>query len=37
MVDRYTPLALQAPLHAMPQDYQSKILQFDGIGQYTTQ
>ena len=37
MVARYGPLALQTPLHAMPQDYQSKNFQFDGTGQYTAQ
>lgn len=37
MADIYETLALQTPLHAMPQDYQSKILKFDGTGQYTAQ
>lgn len=37
MENRYAPLVLPAPLGAMPQDYQNKIVQFDGIGPYTTQ
>ena len=37
MAARFSPLALQAPLHAMPQDYQSKIFQFNGTGKYTAQ
>lgn len=37
MEAKYAPLILLAQLHAMPQDYQSKIFQFDGTGQYTAQ
>jgi len=37
MANRYAPLVFFAPLGAMPQDYQNKIIQFDGIGPYTTQ
>jgi len=32
MAARYAPLVLLAPLANMPQDYQSKIVLFDGIG-----
>ena len=34
---RYAPLVLLALLGAMPQDYQKKIIQFDGIRTYTSQ
>ena len=37
MVDKYAPLVLPAQLHAMPQDYQSKIFLFDATSQYTAQ
>jgi len=37
MANRYAPLVLPAPLGAMPADYQSKIVQFDGTGHYTAQ
>ena len=37
MANRYAPLVLHAPLGAMPTDYQSKIVQFDGIRHYTAQ
>jgi len=37
MANRYTPLVLPAPLGAMLADYQSKIVQFDGIGHYIAQ
>jgi len=37
MANRYAPLVLPAPLGAMPQDYQSKIVLFDGTGSYTAQ
>lgn len=37
MENRYTPLVLPAPHGPMPQDYQNKVVQFDGIGPYTTQ
>jgi hypothetical protein len=37
MATRYDPLVLVAPLHNMPQDYQTRIPQFDGIGSMTTQ
>ena len=30
MAARYAPLVLAAPLHAMPQDYQMRLPQFDG-------
>ena len=30
MVARYAPLVLVTPLHAMPQDYQARLPQFDG-------
>ena len=37
MAGKYVPLVLPAQLHAMPQDYQSKIFLFDATGQYTSQ
>jgi len=37
MANRYASLVLPAPLGAMPQDYENKIVQFDQIGPYTTQ
>jgi hypothetical protein len=37
MAARYSPLVLVAPLHAMPQDYQTRLPQFDGIGPLNTQ
>jgi len=37
MANRYAPLILPAQLGAMPVDYQSKIVQFDGTGHYTAQ
>lgn len=37
MENKYSPLVLAAPLGAIPQDYQNKIFQFDGIRTYTTQ
>ena len=37
MAARFSPLAVHAPLHAMPQDYQSKKFQFDITGQYIAQ
>jgi len=37
MANRYAPLQLPANPGAMPQDYQSKITYFDGIGTYTAQ
>lgn len=37
MVEKYAPLVLPAQLHAMPQDYQSKIFMFDVTSQYTAQ
>jgi hypothetical protein len=37
MAARYAPLVLVAPLHAMPQDYQTRLPQFDGIGPLSTQ
>ena len=30
MVARYAPLVLAAPLHAMSQDYETRLPQFDG-------
>jgi hypothetical protein len=33
----YAPLVLAAPLHAMPQDYQTRLPQFDGIVPLNTQ
>jgi hypothetical protein len=32
MVAIYAPLVLAAPLHAIPQDYQMRLPQFDGTG-----
>jgi hypothetical protein len=32
MAARYAPLVLAAPLHAMPQDYQTRLPQFDATG-----
>jgi hypothetical protein len=32
MAARYAPLVLDAPLHAMSQDYQMRLPQFDAIG-----
>jgi len=37
MAARYASLTLPTQVHAMPQDYQSKIFQFDGTGQYIPQ
>jgi hypothetical protein len=37
MVARYAPLVLAAPLHNMPQDYQTMIPQFDGTGSLNAQ
>ena len=37
MENRYAPLVLPAPLGAMSQDYENKIVQFDGIGPYIAQ
>ena len=37
MANRYAPLRLPANLGAMPQDYQSKIIPFDGSDTYTAQ
>jgi hypothetical protein len=37
MAARYTPLVLAAPLHAMPQYYQMRLPQFDGIGPLSAQ
>lgn len=37
MVARYSPMVLPPQLHNMPQDYQSRIPQFDGIGSITAQ
>lgn len=37
MENRYAPLVLPAQLGAMPADYQSKIIQFDGTGHDTAQ
>jgi hypothetical protein len=37
MAARYAPLVLAAPLHNMPQDYQTRIPQFDGTGNMTAQ
>ena len=37
MVARYAPLVLPAQLNAMPQDYQSRIPQFDSTGPITAQ
>jgi hypothetical protein len=37
MATRYDPLVLDSPLHAMPQDYQTRLPQFDGIGPLNAQ
>lgn len=37
MVAHYCPLILLGQLDAMPQDYHSRIAQFDGTGTITTQ
>ena len=37
MAARYDPLVLVAPLHAMPQDYQTRLHQFDSIGPLNAQ
>ena len=37
MAARYAPLVLVAPLHAMPQDYQTRLPQFNGIGPLSAQ
>jgi hypothetical protein len=37
MAARYAPLVLAAPLHAMPQDYQTRLPQFDGTGPLSAQ
>jgi hypothetical protein len=37
MATIYAPLVLAAPLHAMPQDYQTRLPQFDGIGPLNAQ
>jgi hypothetical protein len=37
MATRYAPLVLDAPLHAMPQDYQTRLPQFDGTGPLNAQ
>jgi L-rhamnose mutarotase len=37
MAARYAPLVLAAPLHAMPQDYQTILPQFDATGPLNTQ
>jgi hypothetical protein len=37
MEARYAPLVLAAPLHAMPQDYQMRLPQFDGTRPLSTQ
>lgn len=37
MAGRYAPLALQAPLNAMPQNYSQRFQQFDGTCLVTTQ
>jgi hypothetical protein len=37
MAARYAPLVLVAPLHNMPQDYQTRIPQFDGTGALNAQ
>ena len=33
----YAPVVLVVPLHNMPQDYQTRIPQFDGTGALNTQ
>jgi hypothetical protein len=37
MAARYAPLVLAAPLHAMPQDYQTRLPQFDATGPLNAQ
>ena len=37
MAARYAPLVLASILHNMPQDYQTRIPQFDGTGPITAQ
>jgi hypothetical protein len=37
MAARYAPLVLTPPLHAMPQDYQTRLPQFDATGPLSTQ
>jgi hypothetical protein len=37
MAARYAPLVLAAPLHPMPQEYQTRLPQFDGIGPLNAQ
>jgi hypothetical protein len=37
MAARYAPLVLAAPLHAMPQDYQTRLQQFDATGTLNAQ
>jgi hypothetical protein len=37
MEARYAPLVLAAPLHAMPQDYQTRLPQFDATGPLNAQ
>ena len=37
MVVRYAPLVLVSPLHAMPQDYQTRLPHFDGTGPLNAQ
>jgi hypothetical protein len=37
MATRYAPLVLAAPLHAMPQDYQTRLPQFDATGAVNAQ
>jgi hypothetical protein len=36
-VVRYVPLVLDTPLHNMPQDYQTRIPQFDGTRAFNAQ
>jgi hypothetical protein len=37
MAARYGPLVFHVPLHNIPQDYQTRIPQFDGTGTMTAQ
>jgi len=37
MATRYAPLVLVAPLHAMPQDYQTRLPQYDNTGSSNAQ
>jgi cyclopropane fatty-acyl-phospholipid synthase-like methyltransferase len=37
MEERYAPLVLVAPLHAMPQDYQTRLPQYNNIGSINSQ